>query len=75
MSRITIDVEDQHAKEQLLALAAKLNAKVLPPTETTNGAVIAQLMTEIANKRKPFHQTPTTWQREIREDRKLPNRD
>jgi hypothetical protein len=74
MSRITIDVEGQDAKEQLLALAAKLNAKVMTTPET-NGIAIAKLMNEIARTSKPMRQSPIDWQRELRQDRKLPNRD
>lgn len=44
--------------------------------KTVNGEQVAEIMTQIANRGTAFQQIdPLVWQREVRQDRPLPNRE
>ncbi|MFP4097093.1 MAG: hypothetical protein ACLFUB_21595 [Cyclobacteriaceae bacterium] len=81
MTKITIEVHNEEDKRLILELADRLNLPSVEekPAETgssANGQKVAALMQEMAEN-TPLRKIkdPVAWQREIRQDRKLPYRD
>jgi hypothetical protein len=81
MTRITIEVHNEEDKRLILELVNRRGlASVEEETEKAapeaNGQKIASLMQDLAeNTTLSKIKDPVAWQREIRQDRKLPFRD
>lgn len=76
MARITIETNDEQAIKKILALAKETDTNVLKETSKKNGPEVVKMMNDIAKSGSLSSiKDPVAWQREIREDRKLPFRD
>lgn len=81
MTKITIEVYHEEDKRLIKSIVSRMGLKSVEEADekqlpTSNGKQVADLMTALAentNLRKI--KDPVAWQREIRQDRKLPFRD
>ena len=81
MTKITIEVHNEEDKRLILDLVNRMNLHSVEEEAeksrySANGPKIAALMQELAeNTPLSKIKDPVAWQREIRQDRKLPFRD
>ena len=81
MTKITIEVHNEEDKRLILELVNRMNLQSTeePPDNSessANGQKVAALMQEMAESTTLSKiKDPVAWQREIRQDRKLPFRD
>jgi hypothetical protein len=82
MTKITIEVHNEEDKKLIQSIVSRMGLSSTEETEneknkqTPNGQQVADLMTALAES-TPLSKIkdPVAWQREVRQDRKLPFRD
>ena len=81
MTRITIEVHNEEDKRLILGLVKRMNLQsaeeaLEKSASSANGQKVAALMQEMAESTTLSKiKDPVAWQREIRQDRKLPFRE